>query len=135
MPIRSILTSAAQSPAGSSSFTQQARSFRALEQGSRTLAGDGPGASEETAPSALRAAEQSAQVPGEFLGLVKGFLGDVNHMQARSSDALKAFVAGDITDLHQVMVASQEAGIAMDLLIEVRNRVVESFQEIMRIQV
>ena len=82
-----------------------------------------------------KATEQSGQVEGEFYGLVKDFLGDVNHLQDRSGDALKSFVAGEITDLHQVMVAGQEAGIAMDLLIEVRNCVVESFQEIMRIQV
>ncbi|MEE2754693.1 MAG: flagellar hook-basal body complex protein FliE, partial [Candidatus Latescibacterota bacterium] len=50
-------------------------------------------------------------------------------------DALKAFVGGEITDLHQVMIAGQEAGIALDLMIEIRNRVMESFQEIMRIQV
>jgi flagellar hook-basal body complex protein FliE len=67
--------------------------------------------------------------------LLQDFLGDVNHLQSRSGDALKAFVGGEITDLHQVMVAGQEAEIALDLMIEIRNRVMESFQEIMRIQV
>lgn len=123
MPIRSLVTSAIEGPRGSSSFTQ-AQSFRGLEQGQRIIP-----------PSEELAEEQTRQVDGEFLGLVKGFLGDVNHLQARSGDALKAFVAGEITDLHQVMVASQEASIAIDLMIEIRNRVVQSFQEIMRIQV
>tara|TARA_Y100000588_G_scaffold358307_1_gene416331 strand:+ start:10236 stop:10604 length:369 start_codon:yes stop_codon:yes gene_type:complete len=122
VPIRSLVNATTQGPTGSSSLTQ--RSFRQLEQGGRSLG-----------PTEARAAEQNRQVDGEFYGLVKDFLGDVNALQSRSGDALEAFVAGEITDLHQVMVASQEAGIAMDLLIEVRNRVVESFQEIMRIQV
>ena len=122
MPIRSLLSATTQGPTGSSSLMQ--RSFRQLEQGGSTLG-----------PTEAKAAEQGGQIDGEFYGLVKDFLGDVNHLQGRSGDALKAFVAGEITDLHQVMVASQEAGIAMDLLIAVRNRVVESFQEIMRIQV
>ena len=122
MPIRSLISATAQGPTGSSSMTQ--RSFRQLEQGGGILR-----------PTEARAAEHGSQIDGEFYGLVKDFLGDVNHLQSRSGDALKAFVSGEITDLHQVMVAGQEAGIALDLLIEVRNRVVESFQEIMRIQV
>ena len=36
-----------------------------------------------------KATEQSGQVEGEFYGLVKDFLGDVNHLQDRSGDALK----------------------------------------------
>ncbi len=122
MPLRSLLSATSEGPTGSSSMVQ--RSFRQLEQGGRTLG-----------PTEASAAEQGRTVDGDFYALVKDFLGDVNHLQSQSGEALKASVAGEVTDLHQVMVAGQEAAIAMDLLIEVRNRVVESFQEIMRIQV
>lgn len=115
MATNSLISSVSSSPGGT-------QSFRQLEQGSRVLK--------------TTDAEAAAKAHGdEFLGLVADFLGGVNHMQHRSGDALKAFVAGEITDLHQVTVAGQEAAVALDLMIEIRNRVMESFQEIMRIQV
>ena len=118
LPLSSLITSVSSGPAGTHSFRQLEQSGQIIKSGEgRTLGVDRP------------------QEQTEFLGLVQDFLGDVNHLQAQSGNALKAFVAGEITDLHQVMVAGQEAGIALDLMIEIRNRVMESFQEIMRIQV
>lgn len=117
MALNSLVTGVASGAGGT-------QSYRALEQSGRILK-EGDGAS----------GVGKTQQDSEFLGLVENFLGDVNHMQARAGNALDAFVAGEITDLHQVMVAGQEAGIALDLMIEIRNRVMEAYQEIMRIQV
>ncbi len=115
MAMNSLISSVVNGPAGT-------QSFRQLEQSGSILKSEGAG-------GVGKPQDQ------EFLGLIQDFIGDVNHLQARSGNALEAFVAGEITDLHQVMVAGQEAGIALDLMIEVRNRIMESFQEIMRIQV
>ena len=71
----------------------------------------------------------------DFLELVKGFVGNVNDISLHSGKTIEAFAAGEITDIHQVMVAVQEAGLALDLLLEIRNRTLEAFQEIMRLQV
>ena len=120
MPVTSILA-ATQGPAG--------QSLRQLELGiPRTLEGGQPGAVESA---------HTATGPPEtgFLDLVKGFVTDVNAHQLRAGRAIDGFAAGEITDVHQVMVAVQEAGLALDLLIEIRNRTQEAFQEIMRIQV
>ena len=117
------VTSSAQGPAGSAAYQ--------LQQGLPKQIPIRPGGEVET--PLLRAREEALKP--EFLDLVKGFVGDVNAQQARAGRAVEAFVAGEITDLHQVMVAMQEAGIALDLLIEVRNRVQEAFQEVMRMQV
>jgi flagellar hook-basal body complex protein FliE len=70
-----------------------------------------------------------------FMDMLKGFVGEVNDIQLQSGKMVDAFAAGEVTDVHQVMVASQEAGLALDLLLEVRNRTMEAFQEIMRMQV
>ena len=118
MALNSLITGVTSGPTGAQSFRQLEQSSGLLKQGEGKSLG-----------------VDKAQEGTKFLGLLKDFVGDVNSLQARSGDALKAFVAGEITDLHQVMVASKEAGVAMDLLIEVRNRVMESYQEIMRIQV
>ena len=63
------------------------------------------------------------------------FVSDVNGLQMQSGRAIDAFAAGEVTDVHQVMVAVQEAGLALDLLLEVRNRTMEAFQEVMRMQI
>ena len=43
-------------------------------------------------------------------------------------------ITGEVEDLHQVMIAAQKASITLDLTIQVRNKVVEAYQEIMRMQ-
>jgi len=43
--------------------------------------------------------------------------------------------AGDSTELHRVMIAAEEAGTAFDLLVEMRNRLVEAYQDLMRMQI
>ena len=120
MPVTSIISSQLQSPAGQQSFRQLERGLpRQLEVGG---------------PEDPGAAPAQGMQPG-FLDLVKGFVADVNGLQAHSGKTVNAFAAGEITDVHQVMVAAQEAGLALDLLLEIRNRTMEAFQEIMRIQV
>lgn len=88
-----------------------------------------------TAPPSGPRPEQPPAVGPGFEDLVKGFISDVNHLQIRGGRAIDALAAGEIADVHQVTVAVAEAGMALDLLLQVRNRVTEAFQEIMRLQV
>jgi flagellar hook-basal body complex protein FliE len=44
-------------------------------------------------------------------------------------------VAGEITDVHQVMVAVEEANTAFSLMMELRNKMLDAYQEVMRMQV
>ena len=44
-------------------------------------------------------------------------------------------LAGDVNSLHQATIAASEAGVAFSLMVEVRNKLVESYQELMRMQV
>ena len=124
MPVVGLTSSSSQGVLGR-------QSYRSLEQGlPRSLEMPGPG------PIALSGPEApSRPLKPEFLDLVKGFLGDVNSHQLRAGNAIDAFAAGEIADVHQVMVVVEEAGLALDLLLEIRNRTVEAFQEIMRLQV
>ena len=71
----------------------------------------------------------------EFSDLVKDFASDVNDMQFQAGNAIDMLVTGEAADVHQVMVAVEEAGIAMDLMLEIRNRVLEGYQELIRMQV
>jgi len=56
--------------------------------------------------------------------------------QVREADLMaQKVVTGESENLHQVMIALEKAALAVNLTVEVRNRVVEAYQEIMRMQV
>ncbi len=78
------------------------------------------------------AAEQGRPSFGDLL---KDFAGDVNALQFQAGEAIDRLVTGEAVDVHQVMVAVEEAGIALDLMLEVRNRLLEGYQELIRMQV
>ena len=69
-----------------------------------------------------------------FKDVINKFITDVDKMQKTSDQAVKDYATGEITDIHQVMVAAEEANLSFQLMMEVRNRLVESYREIMRMQ-
>ncbi len=77
-------------------------------------------------------ASAGASNAGGFAADMKRFLGDVNELQTRSNDLFQGFARGEVQDLHQVMLAQQEAGIALRLVGEMRDRLLQSYQEVMR---
>jgi flagellar hook-basal body complex protein FliE len=70
-----------------------------------------------------------------FGAIMDNLVGEVNaKMQAGSAEQAKV-LSGESTNLHQAMISMQEASVAFSLMVEVRNKLVESYQEIMRMQV
>lgn len=59
----------------------------------------------------------------------------VNHSQLQSNKITDKFVAGEITNIHDVMITAQKASISRTLTIEVRDKAVEAYKEIMRMQI
>jgi len=57
---------------------------------------------------------------------------DVNDLQNTAQDQSRAFVLGQTNDIHSVMIASQKATVALELTTQVRNKVLEAYQEVMR---
>ena len=73
------------------------------------------------------------KTPGTSFGDTLGkFVSDVNKMQLNSADKTMKFATGEITDIHEVMAASEEASISMMLLLEMRKKALEGYQELMR---
>ena len=91
----------------------------------------------EISPQARGAAgsEIGGGTDTSFMHLIKDFTGDVNNLQFQAGHAIDTMVSGEAADVHQVMVAVEQAGIALDLMLEVRNKVLEGYQELMRMQV
>ncbi|MDR3013187.1 MAG: flagellar hook-basal body complex protein FliE [Chitinispirillales bacterium] len=69
-----------------------------------------------------------------FKDMLSGFMNDVNQLQNKASESVQRLAAGEITDVNQVMTASEEAKVAFNLMMEMRNKVMEAYQEVMRIR-
>ncbi len=84
-----------------------------------------------TAPTAITSTP-SAQSFGDVL--TQAVSGVNDKMQTAEVEKAKV-MSGETNNLHQAMLSIQEAGVAFSLMSEVRNKLVESYQEIMRMQV
>ena len=70
-----------------------------------------------------------------FADTLADSLSEVNSMQKDADVAIKDFVAGDTRNIHETMIAVGKADLAFRLTMQVRNKIVEAYQEVMRTQV
>src|SRR6185312_12154394 len=70
-----------------------------------------------------------------FGNFLKEAIEDVNRKQIASDQLTEKLVLGENVELHDVMIAAQKASIALNATMEVRNKVVEAYQEIIRMPV
>lgn len=74
--------------------------------------------------------------PTESFGqLLDGVVANVEAKQGNAQEMTRKVLLGDTDQLHQGVIAMQEASVAFSMMIEVRNKLVESYQELMRMQV
>jgi flagellar hook-basal body complex protein FliE len=73
--------------------------------------------------------------PAGFDKLVTGLANEVSAKQAVASEAVNGLLSGQNVSLHQTMIAMEEASISFQLMVEVRNKLLESYQELMRMQI
>lgn len=70
-----------------------------------------------------------------FADALKGAVAETSRLQRDADGAAMNVLAGDAGSLHQAMIALEKADISFRTLLQVRNRMLEAYQEIMRIQV
>jgi flagellar hook-basal body complex protein FliE len=69
-----------------------------------------------------------------FTDTLKRAIGGVSEAQDVAHQSIDAFVRGEPIELHQVMAAQEEAGIALEMLIEVRNKFTEAYRSVINMQ-
>jgi flagellar hook-basal body complex protein FliE len=89
----------------------------------------------EASAGARPQAAAPADDPNAFSGLLREALGTVNGLQQDASGKVNAFLRGEDVSLTEVMVASQKSRVAFEATKQVRNRLLEAYQEISRMQV
>lgn len=71
----------------------------------------------------------------KFKDTLDEFVGDVNKLQQESSKEIASFIKGEPVDLHDVMITVQKAKTSFQLLLEIRNKALDLYREVNRIQV
>jgi flagellar hook-basal body complex protein FliE len=70
-----------------------------------------------------------------FQNVLGNFVGEVNAKQAAAGDAVAGLLSGKNVSLHQAMISMEEASVSFQMMVEVRNKLLDSYQELMRMQV
>jgi len=70
-----------------------------------------------------------------FKQTMKNYLEDANSLQVEADDKIKDLIAGKNVDPHEVMLAAEKAGISFSLVMEIRNKMLEAYRDVMKTQV
>lgn len=71
----------------------------------------------------------------DFSAMLKDALKDVNNAQITADDAVQKMLSGENKDIHSTMIALQKADVSLKMMLEVRNKIMDAYQEILRTQV
>ncbi|MBC8588324.1 flagellar hook-basal body complex protein FliE [Paratissierella segnis] len=70
-----------------------------------------------------------------FKEMVNNEINKLNDKKIQADELVEDFIQGDVEDLHTVLIASDEASLALELAVQVRNRLVEAYKEINNMQI
>ncbi len=73
-------------------------------------------------------------ISGEFHDILTSAIDSIQSLQNNASDSVQKFITGENEELHTTVLATQKAELAFELGLQVRNKVVDAYQEIMKMQ-
>lgn len=79
-------------------------------------------------------ASQGTSATGTFASLMQGWVGEINASAGAAETAMSDLATGKAVELHEVMIALEHARISVQTFVQVRNKLVESYQDVMRMQ-
>ena len=88
------------------------------------------------APELARAggAASPASAAGDFRSVLKSAVERVENFQAQAGQSVERFLSGESEELHATALAVQRAELSFELFLQTRNKIVQAYQEIMRMQ-
>ena len=98
-----------------------------------TFASGAPTDSVFSDPNRMGSAGSPDAATPSFGDTLKNAFAEVNDLQNKSIAMSTAFATGQTSDVHSVMIAMQKASVALTMTMEIRNKVVDAYQEIMRV--
>jgi flagellar hook-basal body complex protein FliE len=85
-----------------------------------------------TAPTPPSAGENAGE--SSFESVLKNAVGDVEQMHTSAQAQVTQLAQGDRQDIHNVMIAVEKADVAFQLMMQVRNKIVNAYQEVSKMQ-
>jgi flagellar hook-basal body complex protein FliE len=82
----------------------------------------------------IGAATGAAAPSGSFGDMLSSAIQSIETQQNKASDSIQKFLTGENEELHTTVLATQQATLAFELGLQVRNKVVDAYQEIMKMQ-
>jgi flagellar hook-basal body complex protein FliE len=86
-------------------------------------------------PDLTTAGSASASSGAGFGSVLADAIGRVEQFQQNADSSVGKFLAGEDEEVHKVALATEQASITFDLFLQVRNKVVSAYQEVMRMQI
>ena len=86
-------------------------------------------------PSPLDKRQVSEARGNSFGKILKDSIKEVNQLQHAADVSIEQLAAGKTKNLHETMIALEKADISFRLMMEVRNKIIDAYHEIMRMQV
>jgi flagellar hook-basal body complex protein FliE len=86
-------------------------------------------------PSPVQAPASGQQGGGEFQGVLKEAIASINDIQQGANQAVESLATGQSQNIHQAMIALQQADISFQLMMQIRNKLVTAYEEIQRMQI
>jgi len=87
--------------------------------------------------SAVKQADVSdvSKAKSAFGALLTSTLNSVNKSQMAENNAIEKLQTGEAKHLHEVMIAVEEADVSLRMLVQIRNKALTAYEEIMRMQI
>lgn len=76
----------------------------------------------------------STDSTSDFGKLLESKLDDVNNDQIKADNSIQNFIEGNDTDIHNVMLDSEQGKLSLELAVQIRNKLVDAYQELSRTQ-
>lgn len=86
-------------------------------------------------PLAPTTLQTPSEAQGDFANILKNSIANMNNVEALADQKTTDLINGDIEDLHEVMIAAQKASITIETTVQVQKKVIDAYNEIMRMQV
>jgi flagellar hook-basal body complex protein FliE len=83
----------------------------------------------------LPSAQPNSAAGSGFQNILQSAIKQVDNAHAAADTAIQNFISGEDTELHSTVLATQKAELQFEMLMQVRNKVVSAYEEIMKMQV
>lgn len=78
---------------------------------------------------------EEKKVSNNFGDFLTEALNKVNDKQLKSDEITQSAIIGDVDNVHDVLIAAEEAKLSLELTVQIRNKIVDAYQEINRMQI